>query len=311
MAYNDLVSIIMPAYNAEKYIAESIESVINQSYPNWELLIIDDGSTDRTKDLVEQFLLIDTRIFYYYQSNAKQGKARNLGIEKSKGELLAFIDSDDLWLENKLEIQVKEIDEKKVDLVFCDSFIFNDDDSQNCQKKVDVETRYYAGEDAIQLFIECNRIPILTVVAKKSVIVATGGFIEDNIVQYGEDYHLWLKLLLTGSVFYSTDLVLAKYRVHSESVTMQDKYQFWKILELFYNLKKWHPEFKVKLEKKIKDLFIKFYMENRLSKKELNFFIKKNTTFLAKKKQKILYQIVNNICPTKLTRRMLIHLLNG
>src|SRR5690349_25117803 len=100
-----LISVIMPAYNAEKFVAESISSVITQTYKNWELIIVDDGSTDNTKNIIEEFAKHDARIKYIYQENAKQGKARNTGIAMAKSGLVAFLDADDLWLPQMLESQ--------------------------------------------------------------------------------------------------------------------------------------------------------------------------------------------------------------
>jgi teichuronic acid biosynthesis glycosyltransferase TuaG len=308
---NRLISIIMPAYNAEMYIGKSIESVLYQTYPYWELLVIDDGSTDSTKDVVRKFLGLDSRIKYFYQDNGKQGKARNLGIEKSKGEYLAFLDSDDLWFPNKLEIQIQGIIEKDVDLIFCDSYIFSDDNSILESDKVGVKDGVYSGENAVKIFIECNRIPILTVLAKKSAIQKVGGFIENDDVQYGEDYHLWLKLLLNGSIFYSTDQVLAKYRVHSESVTMQDKYQFYKILELFYDLKSFRAEYSNRIEKKIRHLYIKLYKSNNLDKAELSVIIEDNVKHLSKSKFLWIYFSLNWILPPIFTVKFLVYVLNG
>ena len=300
----------MPAYNSENFIEESIKSVINQTYKNWELIIIDDGSVDRTAEIALFYVKMDSRILYFYQNNGKQGKARNLGLKKSSGDFIAFLDSDDLWLFNKLEIQLKQIHEKRVDLVFSDSYIFFDDDVNDIQKRMGVKQRFYTGIEAIDLFIECNRIPILTVLVKKCKIRELGNFIEDENIQFGEDYHLWLKLLLNGSVFYSTDLILAKYRVHNECVTIKESSQIWKLMEMFYNLSKINPVFKPKFVKKVQDMYISFYFENRLSKDELKFHIKKNTAVLSKQNQELIYLFLNKIFPTKLTRSVLIYLLN-
>jgi glycosyltransferase involved in cell wall biosynthesis len=305
-----LVSIIMPACNAERFIEASIISVLNQTYKEWELIIIDDGSVDRTAEIALFYVKMDSRILYFYQNNGKQGKARNLGLKNSSGDFIAFLDSDDLWLSNKLEVQLKQIQEKGVDLVFSDSYIFFNDDVNDVQKRMEVKQRFYTGMEAIDLFIEFNRIPLLTVLVKKSKIRALGDFIEDKNIQFGEDYHLWLKLLLNGSVFYSTDLVLAKYRVHNESVTINESSQQWKLMEMFYDLSKINPVFKPKFVKKVQEMYISFYLENRLSKDELKFYIKKNTAVLSKQNQELIYLFLNRIFPAKLTRRVLIYLLN-
>jgi teichuronic acid biosynthesis glycosyltransferase TuaG len=101
----------MPAYNAEKYIAESIRSALDQTHTNWELVVVDDGSTDGTAEIVRGFRRADDRIKYIFQQNGRLGKARNTGLENSTGRLIAFLDSDDLWARGKLELQVKIMEE--------------------------------------------------------------------------------------------------------------------------------------------------------------------------------------------------------
>jgi teichuronic acid biosynthesis glycosyltransferase TuaG len=102
----------MPAYNAEKYIGDSIKSVLAQTYSNWELIVVDDGSTDGTAAVVREFVDRDNRIKYFYQENGRLGKARNTGIGHAAGPLIAFLDSDDLWVETKLEAQTRAMTEK-------------------------------------------------------------------------------------------------------------------------------------------------------------------------------------------------------
>src|SRR5262249_61710555 len=106
----DLVSIIMPAYNAGKYIADSIQSVLAQTYSDWELIVVDDGSTDNTATVVQQFVTRDSRIKYFFQENGRLGKARNTGIKNASGSLIAFLDSDDLWLETQLELSFQPLE---------------------------------------------------------------------------------------------------------------------------------------------------------------------------------------------------------
>lgn len=124
------VSIIMPAYNAEKLISDSIESVLSQTYTNFELLVIDDCSKDQTIDIVEQFIEKDSRI-KLIKKGKNQGVAfaRNSGIDIAQGDFIAFLDSDDLWCESKLEKQVKLLNENiDVDITYTEYFRFNDKD---------------------------------------------------------------------------------------------------------------------------------------------------------------------------------------
>lgn len=104
MNSSPIISIVLPTYNRANLISETIESVINQSYTNWELIVIDDGSTDDTQKVVTSFQ--DSRIHYYFiEHSANLGKVRNEGIRKATGEFIAFLDSDDLWKPHKLERQ--------------------------------------------------------------------------------------------------------------------------------------------------------------------------------------------------------------
>jgi glycosyltransferase involved in cell wall biosynthesis len=109
---NPLVTVVIPAYKAEAFIAETIQSVIDQTYTNWELIIIDDGSPDNQKKIIEPFLA-DPRIQYHYQENAGVSAARNSGMDKSKGEFIAFLDADDMFLPNNLERKLAFLQKNK------------------------------------------------------------------------------------------------------------------------------------------------------------------------------------------------------
>lgn len=223
MADNTLVSIIMPAYNAEKYIAESIDSVLSQTYTNWELLVIDDGSTDSTKNIVESYAKDDGRIFYYYQENGKQGKARNLGIEKSEGDLIAFLDSDDLWLPSKLEVSLNEFSSNDLDLLFTNAYYFQESFDWNELEilgRFAVQSQEYIGKEGLSFFLFENRIPMLTVLVKKKALEAVGGFRDRG---RAEDYELWLNLLSKGFRLKSIDVFSGLYRLHDSSTSSTDK----------------------------------------------------------------------------------------
>jgi glycosyltransferase involved in cell wall biosynthesis len=114
-----LVSIILPLYNTEKYIKETIHSVINQTNNRWELIIIDDGSTDSSPELVKPFLT-NKNISYYYQQNSGVSIARNHGIEKAQGDYIALLDADDIWQPTNLEKKIKLLENEDVDFVFSD-----------------------------------------------------------------------------------------------------------------------------------------------------------------------------------------------
>jgi len=215
------VSIIMPAYNAGKFISEGLESVLFQSYQNWELLIIDDDSGDNTADVAKAYQRNDARIKYFWQKNGKQGKARNKGIAESSGKYLAFMDADDIWLPGKLEYQIKMIEEMNADLVFGYSFLIEQGNKTN--KEIGRGLGYYQGESAVRFLLLQDAFVMSTVFVKKEAIKKVGNFVEDIKIQYCEDWHIWLKLALENFSFYSDARVVSYYRIHEESATTTEK----------------------------------------------------------------------------------------
>jgi glycosyltransferase involved in cell wall biosynthesis len=116
-------SIILPVFNGEKFISETIQSILQQSFTNWELIVIDDGSTDKSAGIVKDFCKLDNRIKLLQQTNKKQPAARNAGMKIAQGEWIAFIDADDLWLPAKLELQYQFINKNaNVDVVFSNGY---------------------------------------------------------------------------------------------------------------------------------------------------------------------------------------------
>ena len=221
------VSVIMPAYNAEKYVAESIRSVVGQTYADWELVVVDDGSTDRTAEVVRSFASADGRVKYFFQQNGGQGKARNAGIRESGGELVAFLDADDLWEAEKLALQVKALDESGADVVFSDAFIFSGEekaDESLAFSTISPEFVYgrRGGAEAFRLLFAYNRNPTLTVLARRAALEEVGLFAEEREYQNCEDYDLWLKLAGHGATFFGMTEKLARYRRHAASMMNAD-----------------------------------------------------------------------------------------
>lgn len=254
-----LVSVIMPAYNAQKYIAESIESVIGQTYLNWELLIVDDGSTDHTASIIKQYQLKDNRIQYFYQKNGRQGKAKNTAIKNSKGDYIAFLDADDLWLAEKLKVSVNEITEGDYSLLFTDCFVFQDD-ARNIStlSTLGVVDAIYEGRESILMFLYCNRIPNLTVLIKRKAMMDAGHFI-DTVV--AEDYEMWLRLLKNGCIFKAISTPLSLYRVHNESITAKDRHATFEVIEIVKGFGQKNPDYTIDAIKITKDK-IKYWLYN-------------------------------------------------
>jgi len=133
---NNLVSVVVPVYNVEKYVDRCLESIVNQSYRNIEILLIDDGSTDDSGRICDLWAAKDCRICVYHKENEGLGSARNLGIERAKGEYIAFIDSDDWWELDLVEKMITVGESKKADLIFMDFYWEEKQESGICKHRI-------------------------------------------------------------------------------------------------------------------------------------------------------------------------------
>jgi teichuronic acid biosynthesis glycosyltransferase TuaG len=226
------VSVIMPAYNAERYIAASIQSVLVQTYSDWELIVVDDGSTDGTASVVRQCSASDSRVKYVYRENGRLGKARNTGIANSKGSLIAFLDADDLWLREKLERQVEALNDTKADVVFTNGFTFHGDDTRDETTTFPIVCGRFIGAQMLDLLLLENRIPVLSVLMRKETFNQAGPFEEDLPYHGSEDYDLWLKLAKHGAVFYGMDENLVRYRRHPMAMSYKESRYFKPIVRV-------------------------------------------------------------------------------
>jgi len=205
-----LVSIIMPAYNAEKTILESIESVLRQTYINWELIVVNDGSKDSTSVVV--LATNDERIRLIEQENGCVANARNNGINNAKGEYIAFLDSDDLWVEEKLERQIGRLVGGKYKMCYAKTWCFGENSNQTSDCFVNVAFDF---EDKDKILIY-DFIPILTVLIAKDVLDEVGYF--DETLRGVEDWDLWIRVLQKCDAIY-LDEFLAKYRISSTGLS--------------------------------------------------------------------------------------------
>jgi teichuronic acid biosynthesis glycosyltransferase TuaG len=214
----------MPAYNSQSYIAEAIESVLSQTFQNWELIIVNDGSTDSTQTIIDKYVSVDARIKTFYQSNGRQGKARNRAIKEAEGQYLAFLDADDLWETTKLEIQVAQIEAHHVDIVFSQISLLESSNSKKISRIAGInDDIHLCINNALPNFLMSNIIPVCTVMARTSAVLRVGGFSEKHSISAAEDYHLWIKLLGYGFKFYGSAQPLAIYRIVPSSSSSNDR----------------------------------------------------------------------------------------
>ena len=216
-----LVSIITPLYNSEKYIAETIESVLAQTYSNWEMIIVDDCSKDNSTKIVEEYQKKDRRIkLYRNEINKGVSYTRNRAIDLSQGKYIAFLDSDDLWKKEKLEKQIKFMEEKNVVLSYTAYEKINEDGSKRGEVRVPDKLDYE------ELLKNCL-IGFLTAIYRKEELKYFK-FINSK----AEDYIFWLSILKRINYAYGLNEILASYRVlnNSRSSNKIDIVKFhWKI----------------------------------------------------------------------------------
>lgn len=180
------VSIIVAAYNAEKYIGQAIDSILAQTIDDIELIIVDDGSTDRTPDVIRQF--DDARIRGFRQANSGQTVAKNRGIRESTGRYVGFCDADDYWHTRKLEKQLPVFERSPDIAVIYSNEVSIDESGAALPDRVDATRR---GDVLDDLFVD-NFIPFGTALVRRDRLIEVGGF--DESLRMGIDWDLWLRL---------------------------------------------------------------------------------------------------------------------
>lgn len=205
----DLVSIITPLYNCETFIAATIESVLAQTYENWEMLIVDDKSSDNSLQIARLYAKQEKRIkITELDKNSGAAIARNTAIKSANGRYIAFLDSDDLWMEDKLEIQIKYMVEK--DISFTYTAYDKMDENGNFRGRISVPTRVTYDD-----LLNTNSIGCLTAIYD---VKRLGKMYMPNIKRR-QDYALWLKLLKVEEQAFGLDIPLAGYRVRNNSIS--------------------------------------------------------------------------------------------
>ncbi len=197
-----LISIITPLYNKEKYIKRALGSVFKQSYGNFEAIVIDDGSSDSSAQMVSDYE--DSRIRLVSQENTGPGAARNRGIHESKGKYLAFIDADDEWLPKYLEKAIEAFNDSKTKVVVADFFRGENYSNSYLQQFQDIKPGFNGinREDSwITLDKYINLFHSSSVVISKDELSKYSGFYEKNRCTWGEDSYLWIQVILNNHFF--------------------------------------------------------------------------------------------------------------
>jgi glycosyltransferase involved in cell wall biosynthesis len=228
-----LVSVVIATYNMAKHLPSAIRSVLNQKYANVEVIVVDDGSTDSTQSVLKPFLL-DRRVRCLYQDNKGQAFAKNLGVNVSRGDYVAFLDADDMWVPEKLDLQLPLFCESgNIGVVYSRHVPINEND-EVCES---VEHRLYRGHITEPLFVE-NFVPFGTAVVRKECFKTLGGFRED--IRMGIDYDLWLRFS-TQFMFDYVDRPLLKYRVWSGQMSNNSRGRHINAIDIMKKFLDAHP----------------------------------------------------------------------
>ncbi|MBT7323320.1 MAG: glycosyltransferase [Gammaproteobacteria bacterium] len=206
------ISIILPTYNrAGHYLSRAIESVITQSYKDWELIIIDNNSKDGTQELVESYK--NEKIhFYTINNDGNIAKSRNLGISKASGTYIAFLDSDDYWFKSKLEICMTSLYKNKNYQCICHSENWVYPDNKSITKDYGPENNYSFKK----LLMRGNCISLSATMVKKSILTEVDYFSENDELITAEDYDLWIKISKNYNFLFIND-VLGAFCLHNDS----------------------------------------------------------------------------------------------
>lgn len=271
-----MISVVIPLYNKEKSIVSTLQSVIEQMYTDWECIIINDGSTDRSADVVRDFIravkseeLKDKRIRLIHQENAGVSAARNRGIMEAKGEYVAFLDADDYWDPNVLEEYkqlIHDYPEASLYALGCGSIV--NGAKYLCKNKLEEGFRGYL--ENVWNFDPYFLVTASCCCCKRTLITQLGGF--DTRMTHGEDYDMWWRLLFVGSLaFYNKTFVY--YVQDSENRAMNRKPELEKHIP--YYIGKYKKE-------RIKSVSFRRFCDEELARRLYPYLLDKNTRKKAK-----------------------------
>jgi glycosyltransferase involved in cell wall biosynthesis len=247
-----LVSVIIPTFNHANLLGKALESVINQTYGNWEAIVVDNQSTDETNQVIGKFK--NSRIQYLKISNGGIiAKSRNLGINVAKGEWIAFLDSDDWWTKDKLEICLKNVDEK-IDFIYHKLEIIYDNANSYFKTKKNIGRQLNKPilEDLLISEIKNgNAIGNSSVVVRKDILDKIGGISENKKMVASEDFNTWLRIAQITDKFKYIQNKLGYYLVHDKSAQKRDlsiphREAVSEFIELFDEKQKLNLEVKLK-----------------------------------------------------------------
>lgn len=263
---NEKISVIVPCFNQAQYLDETLGSIHNQTYLNWECIIVNDGSTDNTKFVSQKWCDLDSRFSYFYKENGGLSSARNFGLNKAQGQYIQFLDSDDLLKHNKFELQLLDLKESQI--AISNYFPFED----GCTEKF-VKHRYlspFFSEDNYkeEIIIDWEyrkSIPCHAVLFEKELIEREKIRFDENLPNH-EDWDFWVRLFYNSMKIKNNNEILALYRIHKKSMTMDFKLMKIGFLKAAKKIEKYFINQKnIELSKVAKKKYKEIYNKGRVS----------------------------------------------
>lgn len=207
------VSVVIPAYNQAQYLSGAIESVLAQTYQDYEIIVVNDGSTDNTAEVATRF---EPDIRYIYQKNQGLAGARNTGIRHARGQYIALLDSDDLWLPTFLEEMMALAAANPDAAVFYGGMHYIDANGSPLSQQGGIKST--PPEEMYRTLLRANHLVPSATMLKRSIVVEAGLF--DIAFRRLQDWELWIRLLRQGQTFIGLDQCLLQYRIHGESLSI-------------------------------------------------------------------------------------------
>jgi glycosyltransferase involved in cell wall biosynthesis len=233
------ISVIIPAYNSERFISEALQSALNQSFQDFEIIVVDDGSTDRSREIIESF---NGPITYHYQPNRGAAAARNLGLSAAKADWVAFLDADDVWYPHKLAVQMDYTRlYPEVAFFYSDTDIIDDAgdikdrgllSAKSVRRAKRNERSFISNGRRSLVSVVFNDQPFpypSTVLAKRELLLHVGGFNPLFVGNYHEDFEFFARVIRISSLRFIPQS-LVKYRLHSPPKDRRILHQNWFVL---------------------------------------------------------------------------------
>jgi len=234
-----MISVIIPTYNSKKYIGEAINSVLCQTCTDYEIIVIDDGSTDNTKEIIENNF---PQVRYYYLPHRGASRARNYGIQRARGEYIAFLDADDLWLAEKLQKQIGVFNaDQELMLVFTEHRFF---DSNGIREATFSKKERLMTGDVVKNIFLYSHVALPTVMVRKNVFQEIGYF--EEYLNVAEDDNLWIRIALKFRI-HLLDEVLVHCRMTEDSLSRTTSGLVTGVLKNVELIEKKYPELRKRL----------------------------------------------------------------